>query len=136
MTLVVDASITIPWYFHDEQTEATQAVFHKVVAEGGLVPSLWKLEVANVLQMSVRKKRIDLEFRDRAIGYLSRLNIVVDVETHSHAWSETLALSDRYDLTTYDAAYLELAIRRGLPLASLDGKLLAAARSAGVPTLP
>jgi predicted nucleic acid-binding protein len=102
------------------------------VASGAVVPSLWRAEVANGLQIAIRRKRIDAVFRSRALQHLELLPITVDRETDTYVWSSTLALADRFDLTIYDAAYLELAERRGLPLASLDKELNAAARALGV----
>ena len=90
---------------------------------GAVVPSLWRLEVANALQMSVKRKRIDAAYRDISLDALRALEIDIDSKTDQHAWSATLRLAERFDLTAYDAAYLELAQRRSLPLASLDRDL-------------
>jgi len=84
------------------------------------------------LQAGVRRGRITAEFRDTALADLASLSISVDPETTTYAWGNTLQLADRYGLTVYDAAYLELAQRRSLPLASLDVPLCNAARNAGV----
>jgi predicted nucleic acid-binding protein len=129
---VLDASLTLSWYFEDERTPAANAVLDVVVASGAVVPSLWRAEVANGLQMALRRNRIDAEFRNRALQHLGLLSITVDRETDTYVWSSALALADRFDLTIYDATYLELAQRRGLPLASLDKELHAAARALGV----
>jgi predicted nucleic acid-binding protein len=91
------------------------------------VPSLWHLEVANVLEMSVRRKRHDARFRDATLADLAQLPIQVDAETHRRAWDTTLQLAVRHRLTLYDAAYLELALRSDLPLATLDEDLRKAA---------
>ncbi len=85
--------------------------------------------------MSVRRGRISEAGRGRALAHLLSLDIEIDPHTIRHAWSETLALSTRFALTIYDAAYLELAHRRGLPLASLDRELRAAGEELGVPLL-
>jgi predicted nucleic acid-binding protein len=130
--LVLDASLTLSWYFEDERTPAANAVLNDVVASGAVVPSLWRAEVANGFQIAIRRKRIDAVFRSRALQHLAVLPITVDRETDTYVWSSTLALADRFDLTIFDAAYLELAERRGLPLASLDKELNAAARALGV----
>ncbi len=132
MILVLDASLTLSWYFEDERTSAADAILDDVAASGAVVPSLWRAEVANGLQMAIRRQRIDAVFRRRALQHLELLPIAVDRETDTFVWSSTLALADRFDLTIYDAAYLELAERRGLPLASLDKELNAAARALGV----
>jgi len=135
VSLVLDASLTLSWYFEDERTPAVDAVLDQVAASGAVVPSLWRLEVANGFQMAIRRKRIDRDFRDRAIRHLGLLPIVVDPETDTYAWTVMLRLADRFGITVYDAAYLELAQRRGLPLASLDKELSAAGRASGVATL-
>ncbi len=135
MSLVLDASLTLSWYFEDERTPAIDAVLDDVVASSALVPSLWRIEVANGFQMAIRRNRIDGDFRDRAIRHLSLLPIEIDPETDTYAWTVTLRLSDRFGLTVYDAAYLELAQRRSLPLASIDKALSAAGRRLGIPIL-
>jgi predicted nucleic acid-binding protein len=91
------------------------------------VPALWRLEVGNSLTVALRRGRIDADFRRAALDDLSLLDITIDQSTDSHAWGETLLLADRFRLTLYDAAYLELAQRRVLPLATLDGSLCTAA---------
>lgn len=123
MSIVLDSSITVAWYFDDERTAAVDAVLTQVVESGAVVPSLWRLEVANALQMSVKRKRIDAAYRDVSLDALRALAIDIDSETDAHAWSVTLRLAERFQLTLYDAAYLELAQRRGVPLASLDQDL-------------
>ena len=127
MTFVIDASLTLAWYFEDEATPATDELLDRLASNGAVVPALWRLEVGNALQMAIRRKRIDATFRDAALAELSAMPVSVDLETDTHAWNATLRLSERFALTLYDAAYLELAQRRGLPLASLDREL----RSAG-----
>lgn len=127
MSLVLDASMTIAWLFDDERTQAAHAVMRRVVAAGAIVPSLWRLEVANVLRNAVRRGRCDEAYADRSLTRLGRLAIKSDEETDSHAWGATRTLSREENLTLYDAAYLELAVRKGAPLASCDAALLAAA---------
>jgi predicted nucleic acid-binding protein len=127
VSLVLDASMTIAWLFEDERTPAAHDVMRRVVREGALVPSLWRLEVANVLRNAVRRGRCDDAYADRSLLRLGRLAIRRDEETDDHAWGETLALAREENLTLYDAAYLELAIRKGACLASCDAALLAAA---------
>jgi predicted nucleic acid-binding protein len=132
VSLVLDASLTLSWYFEDERTPAIDAVLDQVAASGAVVPSLWRLEVVNGFQMAIRRKHIDRDFRDRAIRHLGLLPIVVDPETDTYAWTVMLRLADRFGITVHDAAYLELAQRRGLPLASLDKELSAAGQASGV----
>ena len=135
MSLILDASMALSWYFADEQTDAADTILDRVAEQGAVVPSLWRLEVANALQVSVRRKRFDVAFRNRALLQLSQLNIAVDPDTDTNAWSATLQLSDQFQLTLYDAAYLELAQRRALPLASLDRPLRKAAGALGIELL-
>lgn len=127
MSLVLDCSVTLSWYFEDERTEASRAVLDQVVEEGAIVPPLWRFEVANGLQMAVRRRRIDGSFRDETLADLAELDILSDPDSDGQAWSSTLRLADRHRLTVYDAAYLELAQRRRLPLATLDLALSRAA---------
>jgi predicted nucleic acid-binding protein len=97
--------------------------------EGAVVPALWRLEIANSLTVAVRRGRIDANFRRAALADLALLDIAIDDQTDVHAWGETLRVARIFKLTVYDAAYLELAQRRNLPLATLDGDLRAAAKS-------
>jgi predicted nucleic acid-binding protein len=135
VSLVIDSSITLSWCFEDERTDVTATLLYRVAETGALVPALWRLEVANSLQVAVRRGRIDVAYRDATIADLRDLAIDVDPETDRKAWSEILQLADRFRLTLYDAAYLELAQRRQLPLASLDNELRAAGQMLGVPLL-
>lgn len=135
MSLVLDSSVTLAWLYSDELTAATQQVLDDVTAAGAWVPTLWRLEVANSLQSGIRRGRINKEFRDAALTDLALLNIISDPDTDIFAWSTTLRLSERLELTTYDAAYLELAQRLNLPLATLDQELCAAASELGVNVL-
>ena len=93
-------------------------VFDTVADEGAFVPSLWRLEIANSLTAAVRRGKIDPEFRKAALADLGDLDIIVDAQTDLRAWNATLEFADRFLLTVYDAAYVELAQRRSLPLAT------------------
>ena len=135
MTLIIDASLTIAWYFDDESSEQTDAVFDRVRSSGAIVPALWRLEVANALQVAVRRRRIDTAYRDRVLRRLGRMAIAVDREGEAHAWTSVVQLSDTHKLTVYDAAYLELAQRRELSLATLDRDLARAADALGLTVL-
>ena len=131
MSLVLDSSVTLSWFFEDERTSATASVLERVVEQGAVVPAIWRLEVANALQSGLRRGRVDVAFRDATLSDLGQLDIVSDPDTDSHAWAETLQLADRFRLTLYDAAYMELAQRRHLPLATLDRELRMAAKALG-----
>lgn len=110
-------------------------MFDRVVASSAWVPGLWRLEVANALTMGVRSKRITAEFRQQSLADLALLDIATDVDTDAMAWTRTVRLADQHRLTVYDAAYLELAQRLVLPLATLDAALRRAATSLSLPLL-
>jgi len=95
------------------------------------VPALWHLELANVLLGAQRKGRIDKAGIEKFLSALNVYDIEVDSETMALAWSKTLALAESFGLSLHDAAYLELALRRGLPVATLDRPLRAAVQEAG-----
>jgi predicted nucleic acid-binding protein len=132
MSLVLDSSATLAWLYTDETTPAIHQVFELLLKGGAWVPSLWRLEVANVLEMGIRHGRHDVSFRQATLADLSLLPIRLDPETDRQAWDATLQLAHRHRMTLYDAAYLELAQRRGLPLATLDGDLRTAAAAEGI----
>ncbi|MGZ6298061.1 MAG: type II toxin-antitoxin system VapC family toxin [Parachlamydiaceae bacterium] len=131
---VLDCSVTISWFMPDESFDFN--FLNKVSKEGAIVPSLWSLEIGNVLLMSERKMRITLEQRQKALHVLTELPIIVDTMTSNNAWLETMELAERYNLTLYDASYLELSLRRSLPLATFDKQLKKAAGLSGVSILP
>ncbi len=131
--VVIDASVALSWLLPDESILHPSRVQQFVASDGAVVPSIWHLEIANALLVAVRRGRIDRDFREGALGDFAALPISVDDETLSRAWVETLELADAHELSAYDASYLELAIRRSLPLFTLDRKLGAAARSLGLP---
>jgi predicted nucleic acid-binding protein len=135
VSLVLDASLTMAWYFDDESTAATDALLDRVSDAGAVAPTVWRLEVANAFQTAIRRKRIDAAYRDGALTELALLPITIDADTDTFAWTTTLRLAERFTLTVYDAAYLELAQRRSLPLATLDEPLRAAGHALGVPLL-
>lgn len=129
---VLDCSATVPWVFASEATKATDAMLDALA--GGAkawVPALWHLELANVLLGARRRNRIDQAGIEKFLSVLRVYDIEVDPETVTVAWSKTLALANSSGLSVYDAAYLELALRRGLPLASLDAALRTAIKKAG-----
>jgi predicted nucleic acid-binding protein len=132
VSFVLDSSVTLAWVYSDETTEAIREVFVYLNERGAWVPGLWRLEVANILEMGVRRGRHNGAFRDATLADLALLPIRLDPETDRQAWSATVRLAERRKLTVYDAAYLELAQRRGLPLATLDKELREAASAEGV----
>lgn len=120
--------MAMTWFFADEGSSISDRVLTRVTDEGAFVPSLWKLEVANMLRTAVRRKRCTEAHERNSLKRLGDLRIVIDAETDKHAWDATRKFSVEHDLTVYDAAYLELAIRRGVPLATCDAALVAVAR--------
>lgn len=135
MSVVLDGSVALAWCFEDEATAEIDALFDRIAERGAHVPSLWRLEVANGLQTAIRRKRIDAAYRDLALSRLMAQRVTVDSETDRYAWSATVRLAEHHGLTVYDASYLELALRLGLPLATADKALIAAAQSVGLPPL-
>lgn len=131
MAFVADASITLAWYLRDENSEAANRVRARLLHEGICVPLHWALEVSNALLAAVRRERMTLQELRALIPDLRLLPELVDSHTDASAWSTTLDLAVQHQLTTYDAAYLELALRLALPLATLDRRLHGAARAAG-----
>jgi predicted nucleic acid-binding protein len=135
MSVVVDASMAIAWLFDDQRTAPAHAAMRRVVAEGAVVPTLWRLEVANLLRNAVRRGRCNEAYVDRSLARLGRLAIHSDEDTDRQAWGATRQLSREENLTLYDAAYLELALRKRVPLASCDAALIAAAQRRAVVVL-
>jgi predicted nucleic acid-binding protein len=130
---VADASATLPWCFEEEATPATEALLERLRAgESAVVPAHWSTEVMNGLIMAVRRGRIDLERVVRFARDLAALPIRIEPPHGPAAWDAVLRVATRHQLTVYDAAYLELAERTRLPLATLDGDLRKAALAANV----
>ncbi len=133
---VLDASVTMAWCFADEATAATWAILERLESEGAAVPALWPLEVGNILAHAERRQRTTPTRIEQFLEQLRALPIRVDDETAGRAWREILLLARAEGLTTYDAAYLELALRNGLPLATKDNALRQASIRNGVKLLP
>ena len=132
--LVLDASSALAIFMPDEE-QPLESTIGMVEAGGAVCSATWPLEIGNMLLIAEKRRRIPPGFRKQVLDGFMRLPIALDDQTTDHAWAETLVLAERYNLTTYDATYLELALRSGLPLATLDGELRAAAICAGVPVL-
>ena len=131
--LVLDCSATLPWIFADEARPETDRLLDTLTTGvRAWVPALWHLELGNVLLGAMRRSRIDQAGVEAFLSQLEAYDIAVDEQTISRARGKTLDLAQQHNLSTYDAAYLELALRRHLPLATLDRQLIAAAERAGV----
>ena len=129
---VVDCSIAMAWLFNDEATPKTAALLNRLATETALVPAWWFIEITNVMAMAERKGRIKPTESDAFIADLSKLGIERDDEAPDRAFTHLLALCRSHRLTSYDALYLDLAVRRNLPLATLDDALRKAAHKVGV----
>jgi predicted nucleic acid-binding protein len=131
--LVLDSSATMAWLMPDEDEPAALEIGRIIQNAGALVPQLWHLEFANALRTAVfRKKRINIEDLHNILKTAARLPIECDDHMAHYAWTNTLNLALKYNLTPYDAAYLELAVRSALPLATFDKDLATAARALGL----
>ena len=129
---VVDCSVAMAWLFHDEATPKTAALLNRLATETALVPGWWFIEITNVLAMTGRRGRITPTQSDAFIADLGKLGIERDDEAPDRAFTHLLALCRTHRLTSYDAVYLDLAVRRNLPLATLDGDLRKSARKLGI----
>ena len=133
--VVLDSSVALSWCLPDEETFQPTDLQTLIARDGAVVASHWPLEVVNALIMASRRGRIDSDFRSDCLRDLASLPIELDHETSARAWDDTLEIAEAHSLTLYDAAYLELAVRRALPLASLDQDLVTAAGKLGVAIL-
>jgi predicted nucleic acid-binding protein len=131
VSFVVDGSVALAWCFIDEHTQPVMDLLDRVTETGAFAPSLWPLETLNGLLMAERRRRVDSGHRQRLAEFLRALPVTLDSETAEHAWTTTAQLADRHRLSAYDASYLELALRRKLPLATLDKDLINAAKASG-----
>jgi predicted nucleic acid-binding protein len=131
----MDSSLAMAWCFPDETTPATSGLLDRMDTEAAAVPAWWFLEVANVLALAERKGRVTPGQVAGFIAMIERFELDIDNQAPERAFTHILPLCRTHRLTSYDAAYLELALRRHLPLASLDDDLRDAARSLGVKLL-
>ena len=134
---MLDCSVAMAWVFSDEATEATSRLLDALTDGRAIVPALWPVEVADVLLVATRRRRIAETDWSGILRSLDALPIRIDPASTSRIWDDVLEVAHAHHLSVYDAMYLELAIRMQLPLATLDGALAAAGRAAGldVPTL-
>lgn len=129
---MLDASFVFPWLFEDEASPEADAMLALVGEQGAVVPTLWYTEVTNGLGMAERRNRLTRTEVQEAITLLEGLPLIVDETVPARAFDVVLDLMRTHRLTAYDATYLELAIRRGLPLATNDKDLRKAAPAVGV----
>jgi len=132
---VIDCSVAVTWCFEDEATPASDGLLDRLGDEPAAAPAIWPLELGNVLAMAERRGRIDAAQLAEFVALLRDLPVAIDEETPQRALDEVLALARAEGLTTYDATYLELAMRLGVPLATQDKALRKAAEKLGTPVL-
>lgn len=135
MIAVVDASAMLCWCFSDERPKDADKILQQLVADGMVAPQHWPLELTNILRIAERRGRISNADAIAFIRLIGSLTIEIDAETARRAWVEVRAIAEADNLTTYDAAYLELALRRQGRLVSKDADLLRAAAGRSVPVL-
>ncbi len=133
---VLDCSVAMAWCFADEADAGADAVLDRLSEDTASAPSIWPLEVANVLLVAERRGRISAADAARFLDLLAALPITIDETTQERAWGPIASLGREHGLSSYDAAYLELAMREGVPLASRDATLRSAAQASGVPIMP
>lgn len=132
---VLDSSVALAWVLPRQQTARTKTILAQTTDMGALTTTLWPIEVANILLVYERRGQMTTAERINALGLFADLPVTVDDQTAARAWGTAFDLALAHKLTVYDATYLELALRSGLPLATLDADLCRAATSLGVPVL-
>ena len=132
---VVDNSVVMTWCFSDETNKYSDAILDSLNKSTAFLPSIWPLEVGNVLLVAERRKRLSEADSTRFIALIAELPIVIEQEQPERMMKDILALARKHKISTYDATYLDLAMRKGLPIASLDKDLRKAARRSRVAIL-
>ncbi len=132
---VIECSVAVTWCFEDQATAASDGLLDRLGDEPAAAPAIWPFELGNVLAMAERRGRIDAAQLAECVALLRELPVAIDEESPQRALDEVLALTRAEGLTTYDASYLELAMRLGVPLATQDKALRQAAEKLGTPIL-
>ena len=132
---VIDNSVVMTWCFKDEKNKYTDAILDTLEFSTAFVPSIWPLEVGNVLLVAERKKRLSKADSTRFITLLAELPIVIEPEPPDRMMRNILTLAREQQISTYDASYLDLAMRKGIPIATLDKSLRKAAKRSKVSIL-
>jgi predicted nucleic acid-binding protein len=130
--IVIDASVALAWCFPDEASDYADSVLLALENRTAIVPSIWSVEITNALFVGERRKRIQQPEVRRFVELLTALTILEDGQPFADTMSNILPLSREYELSAYDAAYLDVAVRHGAPLATLDSALQKAGRAAGI----
>ena len=134
-SFVIDNSVVMSWCFKDETNQYADAVLDRLSDSTAFVPSIWPLEVVNVLLVAERNKRLREADSVRFITLLSQLPIIVEYERTERIMKDLLSLARSNNLSSYDAYYLDLSMRKGFPIATLDTQLIEAAKKTNVPIL-
>lgn len=135
-SIVLDASLALAWYFPDESSAKAEAILRNLEGTTLFVPALWPSEIANGIVVGIRRRRVSSASTDQFLLLLTQLPIQIEPELFPEHVQQVVAVAEAHQLTAYDAAYLELALRRRAPLTTLDRELQRAARRAGVSLLP
>ena len=130
--IVIDASVALAWCFPDEASEYADRILVALEGHAILVPALWSVEITNAVLVAERRKRIKQPEMQRFVELLDGLTVLMDSRSVTESVSNILPLAREYGLSAYDAAYLDVAIRHGAPLATLDSKLQRAGEKAGI----
>lgn len=136
MPFVLDTSVTLAWLFPDEDEKALDEIADRLVTDTAYAPAIWPLEVTNALLTASRRGRIADKDIDEIIEQVARLPVTVETTDPHTVFTEIPGLARAHNLTSYDAAYFELAIRRQLPVATLDRRLRECCDAAGITVLP
>lgn len=136
MSFVLDSSVALAWVLPDEANPTLDRLCDRLTTEIAHVPPVWPLEIGNVLLVAVKRGRLTAKNVRHLVAELCALPLKIDSTCTERALEETLSLAKQYNITTYDASYLELAKRHDLPLATLDTKLRQACLSAKITALP
>ena len=134
-SFVVDNSVVMSWCFKDETNQYADAILDCLSDATAFVPSIWPLEGANVLLVAERKKRLSEADSVRFITLLSQLPIIMERERPERMMKDLLALARSNNLSSYDASYLDLSMRKGIPIATLDTRLITASKKTNIPIL-
>ena len=132
---VIDNSVVLIWCFKDETNQYADAILDSLEVSTAVVPSICPLELANALLVAERKKRLSKADSARFVTLLTELPIMIEQEPPERMLKDILTLAREYQISSYDASYLDLAMRKGLPIATLDNELIAAAKLIQVPIL-
>lgn len=134
-SFVVDNSVVMTWCFKDKTNQYADAILDCLSEATAFVPSIWPLEVVNVLLVAERKKRLSEADSVRFITLLSQLPIIVEHQRPERLMKDLLALARSNNLSSYEASYLDLSMRKGIPIATVDTRLITASKKTDIPIL-